>query len=340
LKGGDFLEDTTKYTYAVSRVRAVEKNMIDTSFLDRLADSKSIENVFSMLEEIDFGNLTENKINSLDFELALEEEIKNLHSFINEITPKVEFIRALFHKNDYHNMKILLKGNSKDDFDDLFIDLGLIPANKLKEMIVDEDLTSLPENLKKSVEMCQKNSSILNDPKSVDIILESMYLKELLSISTKSENKFLINLVMILVDFYNIKSWIRIKGRGKTSWDLLKKVLSDGGKIDKKVYFDYLDKELDDSIEYFKYTDYGELISQSIEAYNESGNFTVLEKMFDNYLVDYLKKAKVITFGVEPVVAYIMAKEIEIKNIRIILTGKINNIKNEIIKERLRDCYV
>ena len=42
----------------------------------------------------------------------------------------------------------------------------------------------------------------------------------------------------------------------------------------------------------------------------------------------------------EPIVAYIYAKQTEIKNIRIILTGKLNNINSKTIKERLRESYV
>ncbi|MDK2799758.1 MAG: V/A-type H+/Na+-transporting ATPase subunit [Clostridiales bacterium] len=45
-------------------------------------------------------------------------------------------------------------------------------------------------------------------------------------------------------------------------------------------------------------------------------------------------------FGIEPLVAYLMAKENEIKIVRIIMVGKINNISNEIIRERLREAYV
>ena len=47
----------------------------------------------------------------------------------------------------------------------------------------------------------------------------------------------------------------------------------------------------------------------------------------------------VVTTG-EPLLAYIYAKETEIKVIRIIMVGKLNNIAEEVIRERLRDIYV
>jgi len=40
--------------------------------------------------------------------------------------------------------------------------------------------------------------------------------------------------------------------------------------------------------------------------------------------------------GVEPVIAWLFYKEAEIRNVRLILTGKINGIPSNIIGERLR----
>ena len=53
-----------------------------------------------------------------------------------------------------------------------------------------------------------------------------------------------------------------------------------------------------------------------------------------------MKEAKFIPFGGEPLLAYIYAKETEIKVVRIIMVGKLNNISPEVIRERLRDIYV
>ena len=53
-----------------------------------------------------------------------------------------------------------------------------------------------------------------------------------------------------------------------------------------------------------------------------------------------MKNSKYIPLGIEPIFAYMFAREIEVKNLRLILTGKVNNVDKKIINERLRDCYV
>lgn len=68
-------------------------------------------------------------------------------------------------------------------------------------------------------------------------------------------------------------------------------------------------------------------------------NLDVSEKKLDDYLMDKIKLFKINPFGMESILGFLYAKETEIKNIRIILAGKINNIENNMILERLREGY-
>jgi vacuolar-type H+-ATPase subunit C/Vma6 len=68
--------------------------------------------------------------------------------------------------------------------------------------------------------------------------------------------------------------------------------------------------------------------------------FVVLEREIENFLMQYLKKAKYIVFGPEPVFAYILARKKELRLIRFLGVGKLNQIAVATIKERLSDTYV
>ena len=52
-----------------------------------------------------------------------------------------------------------------------------------------------------------------------------------------------------------------------------------------------------------------------------------------------MKESKYISFGIEPLIGYLAAKESEIMTVRIIMAGKLAGIPAELIKERLRDTY-
>jgi len=45
-------------------------------------------------------------------------------------------------------------------------------------------------------------------------------------------------------------------------------------------------------------------------------------------------------YGAEAIFSLLFAKELEIKNLRLILVGKVNGLSADFIKERLREVYV
>ena len=56
--------------------------------------------------------------------------------------------------------------------------------------------------------------------------------------------------------------------------------------------------------------------------------------------MDLIKETNSINYGAEVIFAYLIAKEVEIKNLRLVLVGKVNDLSADFIKERLREVYV
>ena len=51
-------------------------------------------------------------------------------------------------------------------------------------------------------------------------------------------------------------------------------------------------------------------------------------------------RAKSVPFGVEAVISYLVAKEIEFTAVRIIMSSRMAGIGGDTIRERLREAYV
>ena len=89
-----------------------------------------------------------------------------------------------------------------------------------------------------------------------------------------------------------------------------------------------------DLLDYLSYTKYSDCVEKI-------GTSTLeFEKWCDNIIIEYVRSAKMTALGISPLVAYIMARETEIKAVRIIISAKYNNVPEDIIKERLRELYV
>ena len=95
-----------------------------------------------------------------------------------------------------------------------------------------------------------------------------------------------------------------------------------------------LDKE--EALKDYRYTDF----AGALDRFTESGNLFVLERELDDLLLRKIEKARYFTFGIEPLIGFLHAKEVELKILRLILVAKLNRIGTELIKERLRTSYV
>ena len=73
---------------------------------------------------------------------------------------------------------------------------------------------------------------------------------------------------------------------------------------------------------------------------SETGDFALFEKLCEDALMEFNKKAKYESFGIVPIAGYWYAKELEIDNLRIILTGILIGSTPEQIAEKLREPYV
>ena len=67
---------------------------------------------------------------------------------------------------------------------------------------------------------------------------------------------------------------------------------------------------------------------------------SAFERWCDNKMTDSMRSQKYESFSVGPLLAYLLARQNEIKTVRIILTGKQNEFPDEAIRERIREMYV
>ena len=85
---------------------------------------------------------------------------------------------------------------------------------------------------------------------------------------------------------------------------------------------------------YLIHTCYGgaaEALCQSASAF---------ERWCDNRLIEKIRPQKYETSTIDPIAAWLLARENEIKTVRILLSGKRNGLSDDAIRERLREMYV
>lgn len=329
-----------QFTQALSRIWVLETRLLDKAKVERMLEANSADEVLKILSDTEYVNLMGSLKRANDYEVVLSAELKRVYNLVYELCPVNEIVDLMSIKYRYHNLKVLLKGKFlAKDFSNMLIDLGKEDLNDLKRKIDADNYNELKGNIQKAVEEAVIDFEANKDPQKIDIIVDSYMYKELVDIKKSVNYKFTDKLVDAMIDSTNIKTLLRVKKQGKGR-EFASEVIVSGGAIDKDTLVSIINETPENIISKLSFSVYSDMIKDGIEGYISTNSANLLEKLSDNYVMDLMKGAKLVTFGPERILSYIYAKETEIKIIRIIMVGKLNNIAEEVIRERLRDLYV
>ncbi len=329
----------TDYLFSTARVRSVEKNMLTRERAEKMIDAKTTLDALKILDDIGYEHGNE-AIDPNDFEEVLSEEHKKTYDFITSIAPELEHFNMFLFPYDYHNLKVIMKAEYLNiDASEFLVDTGSIDLKVLKFSVKERDFSALTENMEKGLKEIIETFPKTNDPQLIDIILDKYCYDEMLSSAEKTKSDFIINYVKMQIDAINLKTYARLKKMNK-SWDFFTKVFLHGGKIHEQVFIKSYDEPFEKFAEQLSAYDFKEIFLEGTAVLEDTGMFTTLEKLLDNKLIQYIKNAKYVPFGIEPLVGYLIAKDNEIKIARIILAGKLAGISPELLRERLREVYV
>lgn len=331
--------DRMDFTHAVARLRVIEKRLLDKVKVERLLECETPEEVLKILQEMQYGESITDINDVHSYEDMLRQELKDLYLNMYKLTPDKSIVDIMSIKYDYHNIKVLEKSKlGEKDFSNLLIPIGTIPIDALKNMVFSGEIKDLSPLMREGINKVEEDFSKSKDPQNIDIILDKFMYSDILQRALATEIEFIIEFVKATIDIANIKAMLRVKKQHKDG-KFLESILIPGGEIEKNIFIYGLNDTLENFINNISKSSYAKILTSILEEYNNTGNFSSIEVLFDNNIIDRAKYAKRVNFGPEPLISFILAKENEIKIVRIIMVGKINKVPTEIIRERLRDIY-
>ena len=324
------------FTQAVAVIRVYEKRLLSGQNFDRIIDSNSYEDALKILA----GFLNHNRSDNLKYEEILKYDLKQTYDNVRGICPYKEVIDFISLKYDYHNLKVSLKGKYLNkDFSNLFSEFGKYDAKELNDHILDEDYDYFDADVTKSISDSINAYNESNDPRDLEIKLDKGLYKYLIKIAKDLKSNLALDTTKYSIDFINFKTLLRIKRRGEDV-KLFKNAVIEDGFISSKMLINMYSDDLNELFKYFKQYKHGNVFSEGLKAYLQYNNFSCFEKLADDFLMNIIKPFKYYAFGMDPIISFLNAKENEIKILRIILVGKINNISSHSIRERMREVYV
>lgn len=321
---------STEYTYAVARIRSKELGLLSKHDLDSLMNCRDYNECIRYLQDKGWGD--DKGLETSDE--ILSEERKKTWELMKELLGDLTPFNVFLVPNDFHNLKVSLKAITRDvDPTPMFIDNGTVEAKKIYEFVKKREYSSLPSYLS---DVAKNALSVLlqtSDGQLCDVIIDKAALKSIAEIGSKAENPIIKKYAEITVAAANIKIAIRCE-KTKKSLEFIKSCLANCDTLNTEALARAASKNIDDIYSYLSVTDY----KGAIDALKISTSS--FEKWCDDLLINQMKSQKWEPFTIGPLVAYIIARETEIKAVRIILSGKLNQLDNDTVRERLREMYV
>ncbi|NIO48676.1 MAG: hypothetical protein GTN73_04445 [Candidatus Aminicenantes bacterium] len=209
-----------------------------------------------------------------------------------------------------------------------------------EEMVQIKDSDELDEYLEKEERnLYRLLEEVLLEGDILKIFLEENHPKNAMSIAERAGYSFIKDYIRHKIDLGNLKVFLRVKYLG-LSRKKFESLILKGGFLDEKILLQNFDLSFAEIGEKLQASPYQDLWNKASEALELGETFIVLEREIEDFLMKYLKRAKYIVFGPEPVFTYGLAKRRELNLVRLIGIGKINQIPHEFLRGRISETYV
>lgn len=310
---------------------ARETKMLSAERMERMIDAPTNDEAAKILEECGYGDLS--GLSAKEAGAALEAHIRALFDEVEGMVPEAQLVQLFRLKYDYHNAKALIKAQAMGvECDAILSQRGTVPPQKLHAAFYEEDYRDVPPVLAQAMASAAAILAHTTNPQAADFELDRAYFAQMLDLADGlSDGGFAKGYVQLQIDSTNLRAAVRTRRMAKDA-DFLKTALIPGGTIG-------TDRVLAafDSAEALTAL-YGNTWLGNAAAMG-GGALTAFELLCDNALMDYIRAAKLRSFGAAHVTAYLAAMENETTAARMILTGRLAGLQPAVIRERLRETY-
>lgn len=321
----------TKYTYAVARIRALEVSLLTNAVIEQLLACKSAEQALQLLVEKGWGDLT---AGTLDADEVLNKEEEKMWQTIREVAPDMHVFDVLSLPKLYHNLKAAIKEVCTEvENKNIFYDDCEIPGEEMFALVQNKEFDKLPGNMLATAREAFDTLLHTRDGQLCDLIIDRATLEAMLEAGKKSGEKIIEEYAQTAVAIADIKIAVRSQKTGKNA-EFMKKAMVNCSEINVDQLTQAALAGAEEIAQYLEGTSYRE----GADALRISPS--AFERWCDNRMTDSMRSQKYESFSVGPLLAYLLARQNEIKTVRIILTGKQNEFPDEAIRERIREMYV
>lgn len=332
------------YGYAVARIRAMEHRLLDSGVLQRMTDAEDLASILKILGETSYSSALTSQTNGSDFDKVLEADLHNIYEEVRAFVPDKAIVDIMRLQYDFHNVKVLLKSmfnvrtGGKKRWD-LLTSLGSYPLDDIIMNVESEEYRLLPFGLNTLIPRCITVWEQSRDVLEVERLIDKRMFEVMLEKAHELDMPGMISWIRTRIDGENIRTLLRLK---RFNFDASKALpfLHEGGTIDVTMLSSLITEPFETWGRAIEFSDFGKTLGSIDASGGYSDLILSLERVLDDCYMEKLAAGRYSPSAPENIPAYLWAKEMEIKNIRVITVSKRNNGDKDHLRRLMRHGYV
>ena len=319
-----------QYTYAVARIRALEVALFSNAVIDQLIACSDYDQCLQFLAEKGWGDSD----TPVQAEAILNREEEKIWEVVKDLHVDMDKFAVLSYPKLFHNLKAAIKEVCVGDTNrHIFYDDVSVPGGAMLEIVREKEFGKLPPDMQHAAEEAYEAMLHTRDGQLCDVIIDRAALDAVYRAGKAAKDAIIRDYAESTVAVADIKIAVRSQKTAK-SLEFMTRAMAECDSVNAAQLAKAALNGMDSIREYLMGTAYAE----GAEALAQSPS--AFERWCDNRIIQTISPQKYKAFTIGPVIAYVIARQNEIKTVRIILSGKLNDLPDDSIRERVSEMYV
>jgi len=323
--------DDWRYTFETAAVRALEMQMLTRATLLDMANAADFRQAGDLLSATEYALPRAGK-SFAEVETLLRQRRAAIRELFETLCLDKPIISLFRTRDDFANLRLALRRTlTEKPVGADYSDQGNVPPDRFAQVFEEESDELLPDYMRRAGDRAALAYYQDKDIRRIDYAIDSFQAEYNLTQAHRLESLFLIGLFRIQIDLTNIRTMLRLKFTEAEQ----RNVFLGGGFLQLERLEKGLDLGYDQMGPLFFVTPYHRLVETGAAYLASNRSFLKLEQQCEEFLMGFLKTTIQITAGPQPIIAYLLMKENEIRTVRLILTAKKNSLDNKLILDRI-----
>ncbi|MGC8778296.1 MAG: V-type ATPase subunit [Candidatus Caldatribacteriaceae bacterium] len=333
------LREDIGFAYLVGRVRALESGILSQRVLENILKAEDLDQALRVVAEIPYwGTVFQGSFHSLQ---AIDEALTSHYwGFVEDFSRyKIAQVLTRFFilGFDFNFLKLAIKSHlAKKPLEKSYP--TTLDAKRVFRFFSGEGGEFLPEPFERAVrEAFAALESHSSHIQLLEFVLDRFYLQEVYQLALASESQVLKNWFLAYVAFAHMRGVLRARCQGGKP-EMVRLLYAPNPLVPQDAFMGLLNATSEKVSEMI--ADLGFQFILPAEPFRDDPYYVAeVEKNVDNYLIRFARSFRSQTFGPEPVFGFLFAKGMDVKNLRIVLEGKYFGLPQEVLQNKVRECY-